>query len=404
VESTGSGSASASAPDSSNPPYWIFLPGIAAAILVVAHSLRSHVISGEDSLRMALAVGSFVSPWLLGLVCRLFRSRLAFLWAGVVVALYWAIAVYCVYGLMYLFLFLPPALAMAVASSISLVRHPHPWSAWGALGTWGVLSIWALGIVVVKNRPMGPDPTAAAPMLMKVARCTHEFRTARPELGYPASLEQVGPSGTRCLSDDEAGLRDPSDGYVIDYVPGRSADGRITSYLVTGDERSPDSEHWSSYSMDESGLMKYGWAGARLARTTHLYFPLGRNPDMLVDCLSRKLGTSSPGEAEAYLRDQCLQYAGTYGDTGSLRAQGHMVHYTFHVDPNGRIEGFDVTVRPITYGVSGVRSYLIVVRKPAGHERALHVHVTAENRPADTSDPSPRDCEIHSDDCPAEGS
>src|SRR5215475_14220029 len=76
--------------------------------------------------------------------------------------------------------------------------------------------------------------------------------------------------------------------------------------------------------------------------------------------------------------------------------------YSFAHNDSGAIDGFTGEVRPRTYGIGGVRSYLIVGKirmtesasGTANRTSNLRVYATPENRPATRSDPLANRCEI----------
>jgi hypothetical protein len=235
-----------------------------------------------------------------------------------------------------------------------------------------------------------------APRMILVARCGEEFRSAHPALGYPSAVEELGPEGSGCLRGGDLPLHDPTGAFSIAYKAAPGLTGRNTGYRLVGREVGAPPDDTSEVVMDQSGLVKYNVASSGV-RKTALLFPPTSLPNRLADCLSAEFGSLDFAAANENIARRCSLPKGFFEGDRVLRSDGYTLHYEFRRGPHG-IDGFELSVRPDRFGEGGVRSYLVVGRQTRSG-RTLEAHVTAENRPARTSDPRLPDCEIKDDLC-----
>ena len=396
------------------PAYWVFLPGLAVSAYVLWMGPRGN---NRELFGSALLV------FVLALAGPLFRALqqrvLASVCALLVISSYWTVPflflfVYSVLALVFFWIFLLPLLVFAIAATISLARKLG--------GTYAIGSTWAFGTVGVgflcgmiaastllqgKNKDLtwarGLDPIVLAPAILVIDKCSQEFAVSHPQTGYPESLEQLGPSGTGCLS--AALLQGQIKGFTILYQPGaKDSDGKIGGYAVKGRETSPKGLDVSSIISDESGRIHFRSDGPHGMGSTIDYFPGQAAFSLLVDTLWAASLNSSFQIIDAHgnrlVRDRdeyvrtCL-WEQRFTDKRQFTSGGLNFEYSFTSENNGTVNGFTVEVRPQQYGISGIRSYLAVAT--IDPHTSLHffvIHVTPQDRSATLADPMTQPGEV----------
>jgi len=87
------------------------------------------------------------------------------------------------------------------------------------------------GTPAVAARNLNANATAARQAVDTIRDCVERFRSAHPDRGFPARLEQVGPSGEQCLSAEIASGE--TAGYKFAYNAGvPNASGQVQLYSV----------------------------------------------------------------------------------------------------------------------------------------------------------------------------
>ncbi|MGB6473656.1 MAG: hypothetical protein WBF04_06190 [Candidatus Sulfotelmatobacter sp.] len=302
---------------------------------------------------------------------------------------------YFFYGLIYL----TAALTLAIVPTLSLAK---------TLGSMWPLSAFCIGFlgtiilgVTLSPRPKGPpyvaplDPLVLGPDLLAIDKCSQQFAESHPDAGYPASLDQLGPQGTRCLTPDE--LKPADKGFTVGYEPApRDGNGRLVGYKVIGKETSPKSADTSRLFSDESGMIWYRFDGPHGLGSTSLY----HSPEYVLHKTLGCLGDSAlhpsvlfvDGQSQTVVTDKdemvrrCL---GTEAVTGQRVHQFSLGAYDFEYDftlQDGKVNGYRLIARPRSYGIDALRSYL-AVETMSGTHGTLKVFVTPQNRPATPEDP-----------------
>jgi hypothetical protein len=398
------------------PAYWIFLLGLALPMYVfwdwdvIAYRFGRGPIMG-------LVLFVFV-PCVVGPFCRaLGQNMAAAACAGIVVGFYWTVTSFLVFvnaresflelliRLLYMAELFLPAVFIALATTASMSKRLGPGWAFGALGA-GFLcgAIWAGAAVAAKEAahtlPIHLDPLALRSDMITINKCSQEFARSNPEKGYPESLGQLGPQGTRCLP--EALLGGQVKGFTITYEPGtKDANGKIDNYKVIAHETALLGKDPGGIFTDESGLVRLRFVGPHGEELASDLPSPSPNLQEVLHCVRqiaggpvRVNGVLLSGEDEMRT---CLQ-GGTLTGKRKLSVRGYDFEYHFAAGKNGAISGFTVEARPQPYGVAGVRSYLAVETGDwtvGGFMiKTLNVYATPEDRPATVNDPLARASEV----------
>jgi hypothetical protein len=201
----------------------------------------------------------------------------------------------------------------------------------------------------------------------RVHACNQTYSKENSEKSFVASLKQLGPKGTKCLSQNEV------DGMVgnrkLLYEPGPRHDGRIATYRLT----TQMSFFVDKFRLetDQSGVTIYRWANGDIDEPT-----FGSSVDvhnlsrfwLCVITISRREGNfPSPFRAAASF-DFCHNWMPRPEQTNLFHYANENtlvgVDYEFTYTPlpgkiPGQISDFRIDARPRTYGASGVRSYVV---------------------------------------------
>jgi len=320
------------------------------------------------------------------------------------------------FGLMMLWLPLLN-LSVAIAATVRL-SQPAPWRTTGlrafALGMLLGLALYAIEFDAYAVSRLSPMPLQAA--LFRIDKCALEFASEHPADDFAKALEQLGPGGSNCISQNLAGGKYA--GFTLQYS--RRALGNATNdYVVFA--RVPRFGGWLSesadYYTDKRGLIfaKYlrdsdenpAQAKDRLwdegLTTPYVFWDVRA----CVRYLYRDWDTEAP--IEKYVSDACLKkYNWIDGQPNPINGNQFLYDYKPKVDDTGSLSGFTLEARPREYGLTAIRSYLFVVTalpvRPSGPPGSYVVHATSQNRPATEADPPALECEIGGTDCsmPAE--
>jgi hypothetical protein len=241
------------------------------------------------------------------------------------------------------------------------------------------------------------DPNLLGPDILMMDKCSHQFAASRERPGYPQSLDQLGPAGIGCLPEEL--IQGAEKGFTISYEPGtKDEDGKILSYTINVRETSPKGKYSTSMFSDESGLIRYRIDGPLGQGATNLYAsPAGMFGEVL-GCLwdgaTNKSWGFFDGQEQSSVtdRDEMVRryLQGNYfspSGNHEFRSSTYKIAYKFTVLDDGTTSGFYLKVRPLEYGVAGIRSYLAVetVEGSGTHSR-LKIFATAEDRPATMND------------------
>jgi len=406
------------------PAYWIFLLWLALPVYL---SWDWEVIANRFGRgpMMGLLFLVFV-PCVVGPLYRAMgQNKAAAVCAGIVVGCYWTVIFFLVFvnagessgellgrlliGWTYQFL---PAVFVALATTVSMNKRLGP--SWG-LGTVGIGflcgAIGAGAVVASKEaariQPIRLDPLVLKSEMITINKCSQEFASANPEKGFPKSLGELGPQGTRCLP--EALLGGQVKGFTITYEPGaKDANGKIDNYKVIARETTLLGKNTGNIFTDESGLIQLRFVGPHGEGLTSDLPSPSTSLRQVLDCVRqiasgpiRVNGVLVSGEDE--IMRNCFGIGNPYlkrSLTGKrkLSETGYDFEYHFAADKNGAISGFTVEARPQPYGVAGVRSYLAVETDDwtvTGYTlKTLNVYATPEDRPATVNDPLARASEV----------
>jgi hypothetical protein len=320
------------------------------------------------------------------------------------------------FGLM--MLWVPPLnFIFAIAVTIRLTRRA-PWRTTilkvFAVGMLLGLAFYAVEFDAYAVSHLSPIPLQRA--LFRIDRCALDFASEHPADGFANGLEQLGPMGSNCTSQELA--RGKYAGFTLQYS--RRANGGATSgYVVFA--RVPRLGGWLSespnYYTDERGLIFMTYPGNSdqdPAQSKERLWDEGLTTPYVfwdvracVRYLYRDWATEP--SLEKYVSDACLkEYNWIDGQPNPINGNQFVYHYKPKVESTGLLTGFTLEARPREYGLSAIRSYLFLVTalpvRPSGPPGSYVVHATTQDRPATEADPLALECEIGGRDCglPAE--
>jgi hypothetical protein len=101
------------------------------------------------------------------------------------------------------------------------------------------------------------------------------YVNACPDVGYPASLENLGPGGKDCAHMDLvapilAAQVPVRNGYHFFYMPSSTGGTARTSYVLAADPVAPGTTGSRHFFTDETGVIRYSVRGAADARSEPL--------------------------------------------------------------------------------------------------------------------------------------
>lgn len=239
--------------------------------------------------------------------------------------------------------------------------------------------------------PRPADPMSLAADLLVIHRCNQDFSGAHPDQGYAESLEQLGPQGTQCLSANL--VNGANNKFTVRYEPGtRGTSGVMNTYSLRAWETAPKAANWTTIYSDESGLIWYRLetpTGLTRAQLEPLY--PGYDFAKALRCIEERdpthmriyRGGNDPVKIttrDEYIRN-CI-FEAAFSSTNTFSLDRYEYRYRF-----SEYE-FEVSARPATYGVNGLRSFLAIGRfGENGKMATLNVYATPQNRAATTQDP-----------------
>lgn len=402
------------------PAYWIFLP----ALVISGDVFCASIWFASHPLLIGLMLSAFI-PALAGLVCRKLGRRVAAsVCAVVVVGWYWippftvllliltASAreekklLFLAFALAYISLCIILLSALSFLATFSLAKRLGPAWPFSAIS---VGFVCAMTLVVSMRyvsthydkagrldwaRPL--DPLVLGPDVLAIDKCAQQFAGARPDAGFPGSLDQLGPQGTQCLPTDFTAA---DKGFTIRYQPGsRDENGRIDTYKVNAKETSPKGADTSSMFSDESGIIWSRFDGPHGLGSTNLYDSPEYVLHKVLFCVSDGARGSNwkfvEGQRETVVTDKneyvrrCLGPEVVWGkDSYTFSAGQFAFEYSFAIQ-NGTVSGYWWIARPQLYGTTGLRSYLAVgTISESGTHGTLRIFATPQDRPATADDP-----------------
>jgi len=269
--------------------------------------------------------------------------------------------------------------------------------AWGA-GLLAAPFVLAIGCSpIVANRYVDWHPTAppAAPAVhvaWAIEACAQRYAAAHAGT-FPPTLNELGPSGTRCLT------RLPMEGRV---------DGWRVLWRGVGQPQLVIREHvhpfatYRSYSIDQSGTLRgSGYASRDAGAHDPAIASPPRRLQQIRECMQRLLRSGRRLPTSLYgmylLRANCPILDGAVwnvgGDSNVAETRVRFVdtpqsefyevyRYAYRpwLNSDGGVDSAVVTARPSSYGTTGLRSYSLT---PDGSVRA-----TPEDRAANEHDPA----------------
>ncbi len=386
---------------------FVFLPGLVVAIgLLYLQLSRAHAL-GLNLFALILA------GWTVGGVFASFTSwEIARVMAALVLVLYWValgaisllILLNPVFILIYYGVLIVPFFLLVFFFTRVVRANVNPrWIARSAKTGFicGLISVIiiaapALRKTAERDAPWvrATEPYVLGQDMFTLVKCSRQFAWLHPEAGYPESMQQLGSHGTGCLPEEL--LTGTYKGFSLSYQAGmRDAKDRVTGFTMKAEQISPHGPDFSVMSTDESGLVIYSFQGPHGKGIPLLYSPAADSIGMLLNCVRN--ASSEKGmdvnQADLWVQE-CLRNQ-TVVTKGTGRWGLYDFAYKFEQSESGDISGSIMDVRPHTYGIGGIRSYLVVNRLTASGAQSFRVYATPDDRRATTSDPLAKMCEIH---------
>ena len=400
-----------------------FLPGLFIAIvLLFPIFLRPNPVY---ALNFELAGLALAVLCLSGIVAGLFGWKATGVLVVAVLALYWvAVGAACffillnpAFVLLYYGLYygVPAFLIVGLCTAYARRGLKRSWWSRSVVGGFScgfvivlVLSAHANKQTADQTTPWPPptQPFVLGEDLVQLVKCSRQFAALHPELGYPETPSEMGPNGTGCLP--EALVTGNYKGFSISYHPGtRNAHGTIDNFSINAEQAAPHGLDFSTMSTDESGLVVYKYEGPRGKGIPFSYSSSAEGAiETLLRCLwsARSDSWSGMPRADQQAQQSFQECVGDkYVSKNDRNGEIGLYTFAYAFDQNG----FTCEVRPRTYGIGGIRSYLVVgkysaLRSESGLvsvTRSLRVHGTPEDRSATLSDPLANICEIQCSAC-----
>ena len=268
-----------------------------------------------------------------------------------------------------------------------------------------------------------PDSTRKA--IRRTQQCLAAYHSAHPAEGYPPTLVALGPGGSGCI--DDAVARGTLGVWQMRYVPNapdsarRSADYWLVAEPTTAFGRgeifyanaSGVIYQTKDFARDNAILLKRSVPSSAVppADSTLLAIDDSPVPRLMVTrrCVLEHLTYGTRTLPKTLIGNRC-RFAGLDPDGSELtmsvgapeQSGGPFGKYRVTYNPiqnvyDSSIVTFSMSARPATYGVDGLRSYLI--------DEAGVVHWTSEDREATLRDRVVSPCESSSgESCPYLGS
>lgn len=129
-----------------------------------------------------------------------------------------------------------------------------------------ILIIAAIAIPNLLRSRMAANEASAVGSLRTYNTAMVTYSAACPDIGYPASLESLGPGSKDCSHADLVDLRlsaasPVKSGYRFSYSAKRGTEGLITSYALTADPITQDTSGRRHFFTDQSGVIRYSMDG-----------------------------------------------------------------------------------------------------------------------------------------------
>jgi putative pyrroloquinoline-quinone binding quinoprotein len=300
------------------------------------------------------------------------------------------------------------ARVMLVRSALQVHRlcmaagRPRQWGAGLALSP-ALLVVGlspALAVTYVNWHPSASAADVAVQAARAVQRCAQRY-AADHGGRFPADLASLGPSGTGCLDASRASGRAP--GWSV-----RLRGGDHLTVVVR--ERTLPFRAYRSYSSDASGVIRTAGYARRDATTSdavigNVTVELAQLHDCMLHLetsgahrLPASLWAMSQWRSACYVLNSARWRVDGDSNVAEVRTRFNDGHATYDevyrysylpsFGPDGRVDSATIAARPATYGVTGLRSYLLTT---GGEIRA-----TGQDRPATATDPSAAPCESYS--------
>lgn len=130
-----------------------------------------------------------------------------------------------------------------------------------------ILIIAAIAIPNLLRARMAANEASAAGSLRTYNMAMASYASNCPQLGFPASVEKLGPGSGNCdhanlVEEQMASSPATKSGYHFVYHPGPADDqGRIVTYVVSADPVVPNNTGTRHFYTDETGIIRFDLSG-----------------------------------------------------------------------------------------------------------------------------------------------
>ncbi|MEO8622315.1 MAG: hypothetical protein ABI625_14690 [bacterium] len=379
------------------------LPTVIAAVFVLLRPARQSVSLAAGvsivSALGALSLGSltFLGAWNPGDAEGIVKFVAILVLPNLVVAIFVIVLAVREFGMS-----APGALVLGFAAAVAMDT---------ACGLLAGVVMTAIGIGA--NLQYGSRDTRLSHALTHVQACAIEYAEQNPDNGYPATLDDLGPGGLKCL--DSKALVEARQMNVRYVAEATTSSGTIPSFAVYGHTSVADGADIRA-SGDTSGTMSTFSAGEgadtlalpngiertmrRIAwlRNCALFDRHRGQPSAFPERMDALLRIGSKrGQLELLMGCQHTSDVSHEGEGDTFIYEGHRLAYRPERSTSGAVEHFAIEARPVTYGVTAVNSYLLRDEGPVYRTRSDRAATPSDAvipacRYADSVTTTPRNC------------
>jgi hypothetical protein len=255
----------------------------------------------------------------------------------------------------------------------------------------GIVALVAsFAVDLTANLSYGVRDQGLSEAVIRVQSCAFLYAEQHPQRAYPATLEDMGPSGSKCL--DESALS-KARGANLRYVA--EGDSPPTSFLINasmptmdgnpiragadtgGTYVSFESERDTEIRPTGTEMVVRRLAGMRNCALLGQHAGTALQVPPRMDALIELSRTESGPHVRALGCDKVVdnRLPGSPKDgPNEFTYEGHRLTYAAEVGPSGAVEHFTIEARPVEYGRTGINSYLLrdtgVVYRTTGNRAA----------------------------------
>ena len=135
------------------------------------------------------------------------------------------------------------------------------------LAIFPILIIAAIAIPNLLRSRMSANEASAVGTTRLIIYCAVSYQTGHPNVGFPPSLDEMGPTGDGCV--DAVTASGMKSGYIFTYSATTNPGGENTSFSLTATPATCDRTGRRTFFMDESGVIRFTNAAGCPAATAN---------------------------------------------------------------------------------------------------------------------------------------